>query len=139
MLLSPRVSETRNCDVTIRSSLKARIISKAGVFLALIVFVVSARAADNTSPNLERGTEIYFQTCVACHGEDGKGAIPGILDFTEPGRLTSQSQDLLVHHIVDGVQSSGSPIPMPANGGNPSLTEQDALDVLAYIEDTFAR
>lgn len=47
-------------------------------------------------------------------------------------------EDLLLHHIENGVKDGNSPISMPPNGGNPGLSEEDAADVLAYIEKAFS-
>ena len=80
-----------------------------------------------------RGAAIYAETCIACHGANGKGAIEGVPDLTGPsGRLT-KSDELLLRHMIQGFQSPGSPMPMPAKGGNPDLTDQDMADALAYL------
>jgi len=83
-----------------------------------------------------RGAQIYGETCVACHGENGKGAIPGVPDLRQ--RLT-QSDEVLMQHMIEGYQSPGSPMPMPPRGGNPDLTDQDMADVLAYLRANFGR
>ena len=80
------------------------------------------------------GKEIYSQTCVACHGADGKGAIPGVPSLTE--RL-SKSDAVLLDHIINGFQSPGSPMAMPARGGNANLTDQDIEEVLSYIRGKY--
>jgi len=82
------------------------------------------------------GQEIYSQTCIACHSADGKGAFPGVPDFKE--RL-SQSDDILFQHITEGFQTPGSPMAMPARGGNPALTDADIKEVLSYIRKNFGK
>ena len=84
----------------------------------------------------ERGARIFGETCVACHGANGKGAIPGVPDLAE--RLKKQD-DVLLRHIIEGFESPGSPMPMPAKGGNPDLSDQDMADSLAYIRKNFSR
>lgn len=86
-----------------------------------------------------RGSQIYQETCVACHGENGKGALDGVPDLTAPGGRLSKPDDVLLRHIIDGFQSPGSPMPMPAKGGNPDLTDQDMANVLAYMRTAFKR
>ncbi len=81
------------------------------------------------------GEQIFKQTCIACHGADGKGAIPGIPDLKE--RLNSKSEGVLLGHIENGFQSPGSPMAMPPKGGNPNLTSGDLRNVLEYIEEEF--
>ena len=98
-----------------------------------IAVVASEGGAENTGMS---GEQIYKQTCVVCHGTDGKGAIPGVSDFKE--RL-SKSDDTLLQHIIEGYQSPGSPMAMPPRGGNPNLSDQDIREVLSYIKKTYGQ
>jgi hypothetical protein len=41
--------------------------------------------------------------------------------------------------MINGFQSPGSPMAMPARGGNPDFTDQDMLDVLAYVRATYQK
>ncbi len=80
-----------------------------------------------------RGAAVYSQTCIACHGADGKGTIPGIPDFTSAnGRLT-KTDDILLTNMITGYQSEGALMAMPPKGGNPDFTDQDMADVLSYL------
>lgn len=102
--------------------------------LALAAALVSAQAFSADPGN---GKQVYNQTCIACHGPDGTGAMGTVPDLTGPdGRLT-KPEDVLLKHIREGFQSPGSPMAMPAKGGNPSLTEKDLEDVLAYMLEQF--
>jgi len=93
--------------------------------------VTTAAAGSDTDSIALSGEQIYKQTCVACHGADGSGAIPGVPGFKE--RL-SKSDDTLLQHIIEGFQSPGSPMAMPPKGGNPNLSDQDLRNVLSYIK-----
>lgn len=99
----------------------------------------SARAAAAASPNRANGARIFAQACVACHGRDGKGAIPGVPDLTAAGGRLSKPDSVLLRNMINGFQSPGSPMAMPPRGGNPSLTDQDMADVLAHLRATFGR
>ncbi|MCH7854549.1 MAG: cytochrome c [Proteobacteria bacterium] len=91
-----------------------------------------------TDAPVQSGKEIYTQTCVACHGADGKGALPGAPDFALASGPLAKSDDALTQSILYGYQSPGSPMPMPAKGGNPSLDESGVAAVLKYLRDTFS-
>lgn len=83
------------------------------------------------------GEEIYNQTCVACHGEKGKGTVPGAPDLTKTQGVLAQSDTVLLEHILSGFQSSGSPLAMPAKGANQDLTIRDIQNVLDYLHQHF--
>ena len=85
------------------------------------------------------GQDIYDGSCASCHGADGKGRVPGAPDFTARSGVLSKPDDVLVKHITEGFQSPGSPMAMPANGGNPNLGETNIRNVLAYLRGTFGR
>ncbi len=95
-------------------------------------------AADTTAVNDLSGKDIYLQTCIACHGADGKGTVPGASDFSRPEGPLSQSDEVLVQHITDGFKSKGSPMAMPPKGGNSSLNNDDIQAVLKYIREHFS-
>jgi mono/diheme cytochrome c family protein len=83
------------------------------------------------------GKAVYAQTCIACHGANGQGTIPGVTDFTGKDSPLSKSEAELVKNISEGFQSKGSFMAMPAKGGNPALTEADVRAVLAYLRAEF--
>lgn len=83
------------------------------------------------------GEKIYHTTCVACHGEDGKGVVPGAPDFTDPEGPLAQGDQVLLNHMEYGYRSPGALMAMPPKGGNPALTDQDFRDVLAYLRQAF--
>ena len=82
----------------------------------------------------QSGKAVFDKTCIACHGADGKGAIPGIPALQS--RL-SQSDEILLQHIKDGMQSPGSSMMMPPRGGNPNLSDADLSSVLLYMRQQF--
>ena len=83
------------------------------------------------------GKAIYSQTCIACHGANGKGTIPGVKDFTAKDSPLSKSDAELFKNVSEGFQSPGSFMAMPPNGGNPTLTEADVRAVLSYLRAEF--
>ncbi len=97
---------------------------------------IPVTAADDSTA-APSGQAIYAQTCIACHGANGKGAIPGVPDFAGKDSPLSKSDAELVRNISEGFQSPGSFMAMPAKGGNPALTEEDVKAVLAYLRAEF--
>jgi mono/diheme cytochrome c family protein len=83
------------------------------------------------------GQAIYQAHCSACHGANGKGVIPGTQDFTQKGGVLSQSDAVLIDRITQGYQAPGAPMAMPAKGGDPSLTDEQIKQVLAYLRSQF--
>jgi mono/diheme cytochrome c family protein len=92
-------------------------------------------AAGSGSPGLS-GEQVYSGTCIACHGADGNGAIPGVPVLFE--RLV-KTDETLFKHIKEGFQSPGSTLAMPALGGNPDLADKDIENVLGYLRQKFGK
>jgi len=102
------------------------------VALAALIWAGSAAAA---AP----GQAIYERTCIACHGADGNGALPGVPKLGGRNGRLAKSDDVLIKNMIEGFQSPGSPMGMPAKGGDPSLTDADFAAVLQYMRETFGR
>jgi len=86
-----------------------------------------------------KGRELFRNTCAACHGLRGAG-IPGqgkdmrgsefigklndagLLAFVQRGRMPSES-------------SNTTGRMMPPRGGNPFLTDESLLDIIAYVRE----
>lgn len=86
----------------------------------------------------QSGEEIYKGTCIACHGDNGKGTFDGIPDLTgKNGRLAKSTDAVHIKHIMNGLESPGSQMAMPANGGGDTLTKEEAEKVLKYLKDNF--
>src|SRR3546814_2948149 len=77
-------------------------------------------------------------TCVACHGANGKVALPGIPDFTSAqGPLARKTDAQLTESILNGLQTPGAAMAMPAQGGNPAVTESAAAALARYLHAQF--
>ena len=84
-----------------------------------------------------QGEAVYAQTCIACHVSDGGGAMPGIPDLSEGSGPMSKPDEVLLKSILEGIESGTAPMPMPAKGGDGTLTEAKARMVLKYIRREF--
>lgn len=96
-----------------------------------------ASSTKNTLSSGLSGADIYAQTCIACHGGNGKGVVPGAPDFTNKNGRLSKTDKTLLNSLQNGLQSPGSPMAMPAKGGNSALTQTDLKNVLEYLRETF--
>lgn len=88
---------------------------------------------------IQAGRQVYTQTCIVCHGADGRGAIRGTPDFTRRDGPLVKSDDTLLQHAERGFQTPGSPMAMPPKGGNARLSEQDLKNAIAYMRREFRR
>lgn len=97
----------------------------------------SALATHAVVHNPMAAEHAYSQTCVACHGPDGRGVMPGIPDLTRKDGPLSKPDEILLAHIIEGFSSGKAPISMPPKGGNPSLSKADIADILGYMRNRF--
>lgn len=85
----------------------------------------------------EAGEDLYQQNCSSCHGEDAKG-LPSLgKDLTTSDFVHSSSEQELLTFVKEG-RSIDDPdnttgVAMPPKGGNPALTDDQILDIIAYI------
>lgn len=83
------------------------------------------------------GKELFTGTCLACHGEGGVG-IEGLgKDMVTSEFIRGLSDEELLAFIKKG-RSASDPanttgVDMPLKGGNPALTDDDLVDIIAYI------
>lgn len=87
--------------------------------------------------NAAEGEQLFVQTCAACHGPKGEG-IQGLgKDMTASEFISGKTDDELVEFIKvgrapdDPLNTTG--VAMLPKGGNPSLTDEDLYDIVAYM------
>lgn len=85
------------------------------------------------------GQELFVSTCSACHGPEGEG-IEGLgKDLTESEFVAGLSDAELLDFVKTGRPASHpdntTGIEMPPKGGNPALTDDQILDIIAYIRE----
>ena len=106
--------------------------------VALVTFSLPAAAdCSFAKGDWKAGDKVFHGTCVACHGENGKGAVPGAPDFTKKGGVLAKPHSVMVEHIKKGFEPPGATMAMPPKGGNPDLTDRDIEDVHAYLHHKF--
>jgi len=112
-----------------------------GIWLALLIGIMSVGFAGGvelknllsggTEGDQVSGREIYVNTCIRCHGIDGKGA-QGINLVPPPADLSSQAvQDRLDGTLFRRIHEGK---PNTAMGAwKHSLSDDEIWDVLAYV------
>ncbi len=83
------------------------------------------------------GEAAFQTTCFACHGTDATG-LPGQGKDLTTSKFTSALSDSAYVEFVKNGRDINDPenttgVDMPPYGGNPSLSEQDLYDIVAYI------
>jgi mono/diheme cytochrome c family protein len=83
------------------------------------------------------GEKIFASACVGCHGQQGKG-VPGLSqDMTQSQRIASATDQELLEFIKTGRAPGDTPgttvVVMPRKGGVPMLTDENLVDLVAYI------
>lgn len=86
---------------------------------------------------ITKGETVFQTICTACHGFNAKG-IPGLGKTLVGSEFVNDMSDtdLLAfivkgREVIDPLNTTG--VMMPARGGNPGLTDDDLLHVIAYI------
>jgi len=83
------------------------------------------------------GTKLYANACVACHGPAGAGIAGNGKRLAKNEFIASKDDDALLEFITKGRAPtdpmSTTGIQMPPKGGNPALSEDDILDIIAYL------
>jgi len=83
------------------------------------------------------GQTVYSSLCVACHGADARG-LPNLgKDLVASEFVHSLTDDELLDFIKTGRPiwdpANTSGIDMPPKGGNPALSDEQILHIIAYL------
>jgi disulfide bond formation protein DsbB len=83
------------------------------------------------------GKAKYESVCNACHGKDLKGMAGLGKDLTASQYVKDRSNSEMLAFLQvgrpadDPLNSTG--VAMPPRGGNPAFSDQDLLDIVAYV------
>lgn len=86
-----------------------------------------------------KGKELFATTCAACHGPEGKGVQGLGKDMTTSTFIAEKNDaDLLAFVKVgraptDPLNTTG--VLMPPKGGNPALTDEQLMDIIAFVRE----
>lgn len=90
------------------------------------VAVVEVAEAGATGATEKTGEEVVKGVCAMCHAA-GLMNSPKIGDKGQWQARIAQGYETLVKHAIEGIRS------MPARGGNPSLTDNEVANAVAYM------
>ncbi|SCB14999.1 c-type cytochrome [Rhizobium multihospitium] len=146
--------KTGSTDKTIASGPMAEAIAqstsqmKDADLKAIAVYLksLSAGSSDKPAPlkaddgRMVAGAAIYHDTCSACHGMDGKGAMPLFPALAGNSLVLQSSAETLAHVVLAGSQavhtSSKQTTPaMPSFAWR--LNDQQVSDVLTYVRNSW--
>lgn len=118
---------------------KNRSASSALVSIAGVVLLLAACGGSPASDGAEasKGRELYTATCALCHGAEGEGKARLGKSLQASPFVASLSDEELVEFLEQGRPASDPAnergIDMPPKGGNPSLTDEDLMEIVAYL------
>ncbi len=86
-----------------------------------------------------QGKKFFLGTCAACHAPDGTGVKGQGQNLRESTFLKGKTDEQALAFVKTGRQpfdpESKLHLAMPARGGNPSLTDANLLDAIAYVRE----
>ena len=128
--------------------------TRIAVFVGVIALVMAACGGGRTAPTVAdggggggggggdavavaAGKTLYDANCVACHADGGVGVEGLGKPLVGSEFVGGLSDSELVEFLIVGRDTSDpmntSGIAMPAKGGNPSLTDADLENIVAYL------
>jgi mono/diheme cytochrome c family protein len=109
------------------------------IMLAALMLAACGDSAEPayTTEDIAQGEEFYAATCSACHGADAKG-LPNLgKDLTSSDYVRDNTDEALLTLLKEGRPSghelNTTGIDMPPKGGNPSLSDEDLVTIVAYL------
>lgn len=97
-------------------------------------------AADTTAVtagDADSGIEIYAGTCMVCHGQAGEGVEGLGKPWVGSEFINSRTDGEMLAFLQEGRPAdhpdNTTGVDMLPRGGNPNLTDDDLLDLIAYM------
>ena len=118
-----------------------RRVGRTFILIAVAVVVATGcgggTSLEGITDPVERGEILYRESCQTCHAPDGRG-VPGLGNsMVDNEFIQSHTDEELIAFIKVGRPASDpdnlTGVDMLPYGGNPSLTDQDLQDIVAYL------
>ncbi len=91
-----------------------------------------AVAGAGAATGADAGKQTYDGLCFSCHGNGLAAMIPQFGDKAAWEPRIAQGIEVLYTHAIAGFQGA-SPMPMPAKGGNPALSDDQVKAAVDYM------
>jgi len=94
-------------------------------------------AGDLSAGDAAAGKALFASTCAACHGPEGKGVTGLGKDMTHSEFIAEKTDAELLEFLKvgrapdDPLNTTG--VLMPPKGGNPSFTDEQLIDIIAFV------
>lgn len=89
------------------------------------------------SAEVAQGHELFRSTCATCHGPDAQGMPRLGKNLHENTFVQGKTDEQLLQFLKEGRPATHPDnergVDMPPKGGNPALTEEDLIKIVAYI------
>lgn len=99
--------------------------------------VATEAPTNGDGPSAGRGEELYNGSCIACHGPGGVGVEGLGKPWVGSEFINNSTDEELIEFLKVGRPAdhpdNTTGIAMMPRGGNPSLTDEDLADLVAYM------
>lgn len=99
--------------------------------------LAAAGGDEELAEYIASGSKLFAASCIACHGAGGVGMKGNGKPLVNSEFIQSLDDDGLLAFIKRGRDPSDpkntTGVGMPAKGGNPALSDDDILDIIAYL------
>lgn len=101
--------------------------------LTIGVFLTGCGGGDPYAVAARRGAPKFKAICATCHGLNGKG-LPNLgKDLTTSEFVGSLSDDEFLAFVKVGRPPKDGNAEMPPRGGDPTLSDEQLMDIIAYV------
>ena len=90
-----------------------------------------------SNPAVQKGKVIFGRVCATCHGQDANG-LPKLGKGLRNNAFTGSLSDAELVDFLKKGRTANDPlndtgVDMPPKGGDPTLSEQDLQNIVAYL------
>ena len=116
-----------------------KILVSCSLIIMVVACVIAQEKKTISKAELQRGSEIYISTCIACHQPNGEG-VPGLHPPLVKTTHVLGDKTRLIQIMLKGMDEAvvindiTYTTPMPSFA---QLTDQQIADVLNYVRNSF--